>query len=74
MSLYTDLTAAGIPTDNHESDLYVLATPEARELVRKHGHGSPASFVSAIDGKLWFDLPFQFDPFWERRARKAVRS
>ena len=37
MSLYTDMIEAGQETDSNESDLYVKDTPEAREILGRHG-------------------------------------
>ena len=66
-SIYLDAVAAGIPVDHHESDLYMLATPESRALVAKHGLWA-TPFKSHVDGKAWLDVPFAYDPFWEARA------
>jgi hypothetical protein len=68
-SLYQELRTTGIPTDHHESDLYVLDTPEARALIAKHGKRG-SSFTSQIDRRRWLDVPFAYDPFWERGGRK----
>ena len=62
MSLYEALVAAGATLDHHESDLYVLSTPEARDLIAKHGLAS--SFIGHDDGRVWHDVPFAYDPFW----------
>lgn len=67
--LYREAVKAGIPTDNHESDLYLLATPFARELVARSGR-SFSQFRSKVDGNVWLDVPFAFSPWWERRASK----
>ncbi len=69
-TVYERLTAAGVPTDNHESDLYALATPVSRAIVAESGR-SAATFRSAVDGKLWLDIPFAYDPFWESKAGRA---
>lgn len=66
MSLYEELLAAGIPLDSHESDLYALVTSDSRVIVARSEHGC-STFISNIDGKLWFDLPFAYDPWWIRR-------
>lgn len=71
MSLYTDLIAAGVPVDSHESDLYALVTPESARLVGLSGR-SCSRFISQIDGRTWFDVPFAFDPWWERRQSRAT--
>jgi len=66
MSLYTDLIEAGQPVSNWQSDLYTPVNEVTRALVKKHGHKAEV-FTSQIDGKPWFDVPFQFDPYWEKR-------
>jgi hypothetical protein len=73
MSLYTELKDAGCQIDSHYSDLYVLSTPESRAIIARHGgRCSPSAFRSQIDGKVWIDLPFCFEPYWEAVARKAA--
>ncbi len=67
-SLYSRIKAAGIPFDSHESDLYVLATPEARQLVDECG-AVCSVFVSQVDGRRWLDVPFHYEPFWTRRMK-----
>ena len=62
-SLYEDIKAAGIEIDHHESDLYFPVTLESREILRKSGRAH-TMFRSAIDGSLWFDCPFAYDPWW----------
>ena len=72
-SLYKDLVRAKIPTDHHESDLYVLDTPEARETIKKYGYKFK-TFTSCSDGKRWIDVPFAYEPFWEKAATRKPRS
>ena len=67
INVYDELKAAGIPIDNHESDLYALYTPDSIRIVKESGH-SWTVFVSQIDGKLWLDIPFAYSPFWDGRA------
>lgn len=66
MSLYTDLIEAGQQVEHHDSDLYCKVNDVTRDLMKKHDI-RPEVFRSETDGKLWFDAPFQYDPFWERR-------
>ncbi|KKN50721.1 hypothetical protein LCGC14_0629820 [marine sediment metagenome] len=76
MTIYQELKDAGVPLDNHESDLYVKATPEAIEILERRGIiPTTASdyvgiFRSKMDGHIWFDLPFRYDPYWEVRDHK----
>lgn len=70
MSIYQQLKDAGIPIDNHESDLYCLKTPESAAIVRAWEHaGIVTTFISQIDGKVWYDLPFAYEPFWYSQMR-----
>lgn len=65
--LYEDCVAAGLETDNHESDLYVKDCPKARELLKLWGYERPKSFISQIDNKIWLDIPFMYSPWWKTR-------
>jgi hypothetical protein len=69
-SLYDDLRAAGCELDNHESDLYVKDTAEARAILARHQR-SGKRFTSQIDGRLWLDVPFAFAPWWRERGAHA---
>lgn len=66
MTLYEELMSAGIPIDHHGSDLYFRATAESGRILDKHRHryARPSTFKSQVDGELWFDVPFAYDPFW----------
>lgn len=67
-TLYDKLVAAGVPLDHHESDLYAKVTDASRALIAAHTKG-PLVFRSAVDGELWFDIPFAYMPWWRARAR-----
>ncbi len=52
---------------HHESDLYLKITPVSLELVGNHEFGCNVTrFTSKIDGRLWFEIPFAYDPYWKR--------
>lgn len=52
--------AMGIPTDTHESDLYVKDTAEARIILDDYEFKNQISlFTDAIDGAPWIEIPFQ---------------
>lgn len=69
MSLYTDLIEAGQPVANHYSDLYCPVNNTTRALINKH-KATATIFRNQVEGGLWFDVPFMFDPFWEKRSPK----
>jgi hypothetical protein len=71
MTIYSDMLAAGVQIDHHETDLYVEDCAESRAVLAKHGKRvdgwNVQRFISNVDGKPWLDLPFQYSPGWERR-------
>jgi hypothetical protein len=69
--IYYILKDAGIPIDSHESDLYALKTPESERILRDYpSRANVTTFLSATDGKVWYDIPFAYIPFW---AAKPTR-
>ena len=57
--------------DHHESDLYIMATKESRELVNNYEFKSNVTtFVSAIAPHvLWYDIPFAYTPWYDINTR-----
>jgi hypothetical protein len=68
--LYGECVKIGAALDNHESDLYIKATPEARELVKRSGWYHTL-FRSAVDGETWIEAPFAYLPWWEARQKRG---
>ncbi len=71
MSIYEQLKNAGIPLDNHESDLYALKTDVSTQIIEQYEFKSNViTFTSQIDGKIWYDIPFNYDPYWISKQAK----
>ena len=70
--LYADAVARRLELDHHESDLYIRDTPAARDLLAEHGVKVDrySTFKSDTDGHRWIDVPFEYKPFWEKKARQ----
>lgn len=69
-NIYKRAIAAGIPTENHCSDLYLPVTEETRRLVREYDHKkNVTAFRSQCDGRIWYDIPFAYSPFWEAKQK-----
>ena len=52
---------------HHESDLYLKVNSISEELVSNYEFKkSVKKFVSLIDNELWFDLPFAYDPYFDK--------
>lgn len=67
MSLYTDLIEAGQPVSNHYSDLYTPVNEVTRALIKRHRCVAD-TFINRVEGGIWFDVPFAFEPYWESRS------
>ena len=47
--------------DNHMGDLYLKVTPISTKLVEDYDYKNHVTtFVSQIDCKLWYDIPFAY--------------
>lgn len=64
-SIYQQLKAAGVPLDHHESDLYAKQTPESKSIVGAYEHRCNVQAFRS-DGEWWYDIPFAYEPFWDR--------
>ena len=75
-NLYEKCVEAGVPVEGRFGDMYIPVNPTTAELVKVHlkdGGTKPEIFTSQIDGKLWYDVPFAFKPFWEAKAAESKR-
>lgn len=69
-SLYQQVVEAGIEHGSYETDLHVKVTGESRKLIDNYEFkGNVQIFRSNIDGLLWFDVPFAYDPSWASKAK-----
>jgi hypothetical protein len=74
MSLYTTLVEAGVKVGNWQSDLYFPVSDVTREILA----GFPKeksiakTFKSNIDGKPTYEVPFAFDPYWEKNFSQSA--
>lgn len=72
-SLYQQLLAAEVPMDSHESDLYAEVTPESTRIIEEADlQSAPTTFRSRTDGRLWYDIPFAYDPFWPKTVTQQT--
>lgn len=73
MSLYTDLVAAGIKVSSHSSDLYFPVSDDSRKILSAYPiqKGNATVFTNQVEGGLWFDVPFAYEPWWEARTESA---
>lgn len=52
----------------HESDLYLKCTEVSENLVKGYAYKQNVTkFRNNIDGLVWFDIPFAYSPFWDKK-------
>lgn len=82
MTLFETVKNANIPEediDHHESDLYLRITAATRQIMRKfladnnNPPQSPLTWSTFKDqqGVAWYEIPFAYIPFWEKRGTHA---
>ena len=71
VSLYDRMKAAGVEIDHHESDLYVPVNQTTEAIIAQYRFKSNVTrFISQIDRKPWFDIPFAYQPYWDEKTRR----
>jgi len=68
-TLYEECVEAGFDLDHHESDLYIKDCTAARALLSRRGGHYFETFISQIDGSMWLDVPFAYQPFWDAKTK-----
>lgn len=72
-NVYEALVEAGCEIANYESDLHVKYTELSSKILAQYGH-THNMFKSAIDGSAWFDVPFQYAPYWEAKSKSMAQA
>jgi len=70
-TIYKECIKRGIPVNNHESDLYIPVTAETAALVKFFDKRPVSTFVNQVEGGLWYDIAFAFEPWWIKRTGRA---
>lgn len=75
MDIHAEAVKLGVKIGAHESDMYLPVTPETSRLVEQYEFkGNVKMFTSQIDGKKWYDIPFAYQPYWDRVEGRKVTS
>jgi hypothetical protein len=65
--IFEQVKELNIPYDSHATDLYVPVNDATRELIKGYEYRTNVTtFVSQIDKKLWFEIPFAYLPGWNK--------
>ena len=67
--IYTAMIQCDILVDNHESDLYVPINEITTNIVNCYKFKCNVTrFTNQVTKTLYYDIPFAFNPYWERRG------
>lgn len=71
-TLYERLIAAGCEVSSHRSDLYVRRCEDVLSVINAYMKETGekitfSTFKNNIDGGMWLDIPFSFDPYWAKK-------
>lgn len=71
MTLYDEILATGGYIANHESDLYFEVNEVNSRILAKYAlqWANASQFRNQVTGKLCYDVPFAYTPWWERRIQ-----
>lgn len=65
-NIFQDVVNLGIEFDHHYSDLYLPFNEKTQKLVNKYaGEVVPSTFINQVVGGVWYDLAFQYLPYWK---------
>lgn len=68
-NIYEALVEIDANMGNWQSDLYVTITPEVDKLMSRYADmRNVGRFRSNIDGKMNYEIPFAYTPYWEARS------
>lgn len=71
MTIYEQLKQANVSLDHHESDLYAEVTPKSAAIINSYEFKTNVTkFVAQGTNELWYDIPFAFDPWWDKRFKQ----
>ena len=72
MNIYEEMVKVCLADEigSHNSDLYVPVKPETKEIIEKYEFkASVSTFRDNISGRLYYDIPFAYSPYWKELNR-----
>jgi len=64
-SIYEKMKQLDVEINSWQSDMYVPVTPETKAVVEKYEFKQNVSTFRS-EGKFWYDIPFSYNPFWNK--------
>jgi len=68
--IYEEMMKADVPISSWQSDLYAKVCEDSVAIVNNYVFKDNVKmFFSQVDNEVWFDIPFAYDPFWDRLSK-----
>ena len=68
MNILEEAKKLNVEISNWCSDLYIPVTEETKKLVAAYEFPQNiTTFIANDDGKLWYDIPFAYTPYYNRK-------
>jgi hypothetical protein len=69
--IYGKVIELGIEHYHHESDLYIPVNDQTKKLIGDYEYTMLiTTFKDRVSGKLCYDIPCAYTPWWEERVGK----
>jgi hypothetical protein len=68
-TLFEQVKLLNVEYYHYQSDLYLPCTEKSKKLVEQYEFANNVTkFISHTDNRLYYDIPFAYDPFWENKV------
>ena len=68
--IYRAMKNAGVEISSHESDMYCPVNDCTKKIVKAYTYkGNVTVFHNQTDNALWYDVPFAYQPWWNKRIK-----
>lgn len=68
--IYEEMKKADVPIRSWQSDLYAKVCDESVAIVNEYQFKENVKmFLGEDDNEMWFDIPFAYQPYWDRLAK-----
>ncbi len=72
-NIFEEIKKNNIEFSHHESDLYIPKNEITEKIINNYEFKRNVTvFHNQITHNKWYDIPFAFDPFWEKCPTNKV--
>lgn len=77
--VYQECVKLGLEISHWQSDLYIVHSPEAFEMLKRLKETNPkevmnVSSFKGTDKRHWFEIPFAYQPYWDEKGTRMKNA